>query len=154
MKQNELIPTFGSNHHRKRVGRGNASGHGTFCGRGIKGQKSRTGSGPRLGFEGGQLALINRLPSKRGFTNIFRIEYDVVNVGSLNVFEAGAQVTRESLAGKGLLKSVKRPVKILGTGEIDRSLQVRVDKFSATAKSKIEIMGGTITEVVGGSEAR
>ncbi len=153
MKQNELIPTFGANHSRKRVGRGNASGHGTFCGRGIKGQKSRTGAGPRLGFEGGQLPLIKRLPSKRGFTNIFKIEYEVVNVGSLNVFESGTQVTREALISKGLLKSAKKPIKILGTGEIDRPLQVKADKFSTSAKAKIETVGGTITEVVGGSEA-
>ena len=153
MKQNELIPTFGANHHRKRVGRGNASGHGTFCGRGIKGQKSRTGAVPRLGFEGGQLPLIKSLPSKRGFTNIFKIEYEVVNVGNLKVFAPGAQVTRETLVSKGLLKSTRKPVKILGTGEIDRPLQVKADKFSAAAKGKIETAGGTIMEVVSGSKA-
>ncbi len=153
MKQNELIPTYGANHRKKRVGRGNASGHGTFCGRGIKGQKSRTGSGPRLGFEGGQLSLIKRLPAKRGFTNIFKIEYEVVNVGNLNVFESGAEITREILMRKGLIKSVRKPVKLLGTGEIDRPLQIRVDKYSASAKAKVESAGGTITEVVGGSEA-
>jgi large subunit ribosomal protein L15 len=154
VKQNELIPTFGSNHRRKRVGRGNASGHGTFCGRGIKGQKSRTGWGGRVGFQGGQLALIKSLPAKRGFTNNFRIEYDVVNVSNLNVFESGAEVTREALVGKGLLKSANKPVKILGTGDINRPLKITVDKFSTSAKTKIEAAGGTITEVIGGSEAK
>src|SRR4030043_2427637 len=105
MKQNELKPSPGAKHKRKRIGGGDGSGHGTYSGRGLKGQKSRAGGGVRLGFEGGQLPIIKRLPRKRGFFNIFRDEYTIVNVGRLNVFEADAEGTPQSLLEAGLIKS-------------------------------------------------
>src|SRR3989304_6548450 len=104
MKLNELAPTPGSRKNKKRVGRGNGSGHGTYSGRGCKGQKARAGFKMRPGFEGGQLPLIKRLPRKRGFTNIFRTEYSVVNTGALNVFESGSEVTPETLLAAGIIK--------------------------------------------------
>ncbi len=148
MERNNLLghhtvkPASGAKHSRKRVGRGDGSGHGTYSGRGLKGQKSRAGGGTRLGFEGGQLPLIKRLPHKRGFFNIFRTEYNVVNIGKLNVFDANAEVTPQALLEAGLITSVQQPVKILGDGEIDRPLVVKANRFSATAKSKIEAAGG------------
>lgn len=154
MKQNDIAPNKGARHHRKRVGRGNASGHGTYSGRGLKGQKSRSGGGVRVGFEGGQLPLIRRLPYKRGFTNIFKVKYNIINVGQLNVFPAGAEVTTKTLFENGLLKSLRNPVKILGGGELDHALQVRVDKLSSSAKVKIEKPGGKIMEVGSASKAK
>lgn len=142
MDQSKLKPPIGAKHRRKRVGRGDGSGHGTYSGRGCKGQKSRSGGGVRLGFEGGQLPLIKRLPRKRGFVNIFRIEYNVVNVGKLKVFAPNTEVTPQELLKARLVKSLKRPVKVLGDGEIDRPLVVRVDKFSAAAERKIVAVGG------------
>ena len=147
MKQNELFPILGSKKNRKRVGRGDGSGHGTYSGRGCKGQKSRSGGKTTRGFEGGQLPLIRRLPRKRGFTNIFRAEYSVVNIDKLSVFEAGSEVTPEKLVAAGVVKSLKHPVKILAEGNIDRPLVVRANKFSAAAKAKIEAAGGTVEEI-------
>jgi large subunit ribosomal protein L15 len=147
MRQEKLSPAPGSRKERKRVGRGNGSGHGTFSGRGSKGQKSRAGFKMRPGFEGGQLPIIKRLPEKRGFTNIFRKEYSVVNVGMLQVFESGSEVTLDSLLAAGLIKSLKSPVKILADGEIDRPLVIKVNKFSTAAKSKIEAAGGKAEEL-------
>lgn len=144
MDQSKLKPPIGAKHRRKRVGRGDGSGHGTYSGRGCKGQKSRSGGGVRLGFEGGQLPLIKRLPRKRGFVNIFRIEYNVVNVGKLKVFAPNTEVTPQELLKARLVKSLKRPVKVLGDGEIDRPLVVRVDKFSAAAERKIVAVGGRV----------
>ena len=144
MEQNELKPPFGAKHNRKRVGRGDGSGHGTYSGRGCKGQKSRSGGGVRLGFEGGQLPLIKRLPRKRGFVNIFREEYSIVNIGKLNVFEANSEVTPQTLLNVGLIKSLNNPVKILGDGEIDRPLKVKANKFSSTAQGKIVAAGGSV----------
>jgi len=148
MLQNDLRPPAGAKHRRKRVGRGNASGHGTYSGRGVKGQKARSGPGLRIGFEGGQLPLIRRMSRKRGFTNIFRVEYAEVNLGSLaSRFPAGSEVTPETLVGAGLIKNLKKPVKVLGQGELERALTVRAHKFSATARQKIEAAGGK-TEVI------
>lgn len=147
MRQNELFPAPGSKKGRKRVGRGDGSGHGTYSGRGCKGQKSRSGGKTTRGFEGGQLPLIRRLPRKRGFTNIFRVEYSVVSIDKLNVFEAGSEVTPEKLVAAGVVKSLRRPVKILAEGDIDRPLVVRANKFSAAAKAKIEAAGGTVEEI-------
>jgi len=147
VKQNELLPAPGSKKGRKRVGRGDGSGHGTYSGRGCKGQKSRSGGKTTRGFEGGQLPLIRRLPRKRGFTNIFRVEYSVVNIDKLSVFEAGSEVTPEKLVAAGVVKSLRRPVKILAEGDIDRPLVVRANKFSAAAKAKIEAAGGTVEEI-------
>ena len=147
MRQHELAPAPGSRKSRKRVGRGNGSGHGTYSGRGSKGQKSRSGYSRKPGFEGGQLPLIKRLPRKRGFTNIFRTEYGVVNIGKLNMFEAGSEVTPESLMAAGVVKSLRQPIKILADGNISRPLVVKANKFSAAAKAKIEAAGGRAEEV-------
>ena len=147
MRQDELSPAPGSKKSRKRVGRGDGSGHGTYSGRGCKGQKSRSGGKMSRGFEGGQLPLIKRLPQKRGFVNIFRTEYSVVNIGKLNMFEAGSEVTPERLVAVGVVKSLRHPIKILGDGEINYPLVVKANKFSAAAKAKIEAAGGTVEEV-------
>jgi large subunit ribosomal protein L15 len=147
VRQDELSPAAGSKKTRKRVGRGDGSGHGTYSGRGSKGQKSRSGFRMRPGFEGGQLPLIKRLPRKRGFVNIFRKEYNIVNLGKLNMFEADSEVTPEKLVAAGVIKSLRRPVKILAEGDIDRPLVVKANKFSAAAKAKIEAAGGKAEEV-------
>ena len=147
MRQDKLSPAFGSKKSRKRVGRGDGSGHGTYSGRGCKGQKSRSGYRMRPGFEGGQLPLIKRLPQKRGFVNIFRIEYNVVNLGRLNMFESGSEVDPEKLVTAGVVKSLRRPIKILAEGDINHPLSVKAHKFSTAAKAKIEAVGGTVEEV-------
>ncbi len=144
MRQNELRPPLGAKHKAKRVGRGDGSGHGTYSGRGCKGQKARSGGGVRLGFEGGQLPLIKRLPRKRGFTNIFRIEYNIINVGKLDGFSPGSEINTEELLKAGLIKSLGRPTKILGDGDIHHSLSVKADKFSAAAERKIVAAGGKV----------
>jgi large subunit ribosomal protein L15 len=149
VKQNTLGPAAGSRTAAKRVGRGNGSGHGTYSGRGCKGQKARAGNNKmRPGFEGGQLPLIKRFPRKRGFTNIFRTEYATVSVGVLNAFAAGTEITPESLHAAGVLKTPAQPVKILADGAIDHAVTVKAHKFSAAAKAKIEAAGGTAEEVV------
>ena len=145
--QDKLAPAPGSKKNRKRVGRGDGSGHGTYSGRGSKGQKSRAGYKMRPGFEGGQLPLIKRLPRKRGFTNIFRTEYSLVNIGKLNMFESGSEVTPESLVAAGVVKSLRHPIKILANGDIDHPLSVKANKFSAAAKAKIEAAGGKAEEI-------
>jgi large subunit ribosomal protein L15 len=144
MLQNELPPVPGSVHKKKRIGRGNSSGHGTYSGRGIKGQKSRTGPDLRIGFEGGQIPLVRALSRKRGFSNSrFRIEYEPINVSQLNKLPAGSNVTTESLREAGIAKSRLLPVKVLGDGELTVALNVDVDKVSGAAKAKIEAAGGT-----------
>lgn len=147
MLQNELKPAPGSRKDRKRVGRGNGSGHGTFSGRGIKGQKSRSGVQIQRGFEGGQLPIIKRLPRKRGFHNLFRVEYSPVNIGALNIFDPGTEVTPELLFNAGLIDSLDRPVKILADGELKHALTVKASKFSEAAKAKIEAAGGKVEEI-------
>ncbi len=147
MDQSNLRPPVGSKHKKKRVGCGDGSGHGTFSTRGCKGQKSRSGRDLRPGFEGGQLPIIKRLPWTRGFTNVAKIQYSVVNIGDLRLFDAGSEVRPESMLDKGLIKSIKFPVKILGNGELERSLTVKANKFSATAKTKIEAAGGKVEEI-------
>ena len=136
----DLRPSPGATHSKKRLGRGPGSGHGKTAGRGNKGQKSRSGYRHQRGFEGGQMPLHRRVP-KRGFTNIFRIEYDIVNISDLDRFEAGAAVTPEALAGMRLARKT-RPVKILGDGAITRALTVSAHKFSAGARAAIEAAGG------------
>jgi large subunit ribosomal protein L15 len=136
----DLTPAPGATHYRKRVGRGPGSGHGKTAGRGSKGQKSRTGYRHLRGFEGGQMPLHRRVP-KRGFTNVFRIEYDVVNLSDLERFEAGEKVTPETLRAARLSRR-NRPVKILGDGQLDKALNVSAHKFSAGAQAKIEAAGG------------
>jgi len=147
MQQNELKPPLGAKHKRKRVGRGDGSGHGTYSGRGCKGQKSRSGGGVRIGFEGGQLPLIRRLPRKRGFNNIFKTEYNIVNVGELDSFPSGSEVNTEELLKTGSIKSLDRPTKILGDGDIHHSLVVKANKFSAAAERKIVAAGGKVERV-------
>jgi large subunit ribosomal protein L15 len=147
MQQHNLKPPVGATHKRKRVGRGDGSGHGSYSGKGCKGQKSRAGGGVRLGFEGGQLALIKRLPRKRGFVNIFKTEYSIVNVGELKAFSANAEISAKELLNTGLINSFKYPVKILGTGDIDRPLVVKANKFSAAAEKKIVAAGGKVEAI-------
>ncbi len=132
----------GANKKKRRIGRGEASGWGKTAGRGHKGQNSRSGGGTRPGFEGGQMPLQRRLP-KRGFTNIFKTEFSVLNVSNLSkCFTSGDTVDVESLKAKGLIKKAALPIKILGNGEIDFSLNVKVNAYSSSAKSKIEAAGG------------
>jgi large subunit ribosomal protein L15 len=153
LRQNDLTPPPGAKHARKRVGRGLGSGHGCFSGRGQKGQKGRAGPGVHPYFEGGQLPLHRRLPGKRGFTNIFKTEYSVVNIAKLSAFEAGSVVGRDELTNAGLVRSTTRPIKILGTGDLDRALTVKADGFSVTAREKILAAGGTVEEVGSGTKA-
>lgn len=147
MRQDELSPHPGSRKRRKRVGRGDGSGHGTYSGRGCKGQKSRSGYKMRIGFEGGQLPLIKRLPRKRGFVNIFRVEYNIINLNKLNIFEPGSEVTPEVLVAAGLVKSLRHPIKILAEGDINHPLVIKANKFSVAAKAKIEAAGGKVEEI-------
>ena len=147
MRQDNLSPAPGSKRSRKRVGRGDGSGHGTYSGRGCKGQKSRSGYKMSRSFEGGQLPLIKRLPQKRGFVNIFRTEYSIVNLNKLGVFEPGSEVTPERLVAAGVVKSLRYPIKVLAEGNINHPLLVRANKFSAAAKAKIEAAGGKVEEV-------
>ncbi len=139
MKLHDLSPAPGSKKARKRIGRGPGSGTGKTAGRGHKGQRSRSGFSQRFGFEGGQMPLVRRVP-KRGFTNIFRVEYSVLNLSRLSDFEG--EVTPEMLVAKGLARS-NRPVKILGDGEIGKPLKISAHKFSKTARAKIEAAGGS-----------
>ncbi|MCP3764460.1 50S ribosomal protein L15 [Domibacillus sp. A3M-37] len=143
MKLHELKPAAGSRKERNRVGRGTGSGNGKTAGRGTKGQKSRSGGGVRLGFEGGQTPLFRRLP-KRGFTNVNRKEYAVVNIDTLNRFEEGTEVTPELLIESGIVKSEKAGIKILANGNVEKKLSVKAHKFSAAAKEAIEAAGGKI----------
>ena len=139
MKLNELKPAEGSRQVRNRVGRGTSSGNGKTARRGQKGQKAR--GKVRLGFEGGQMPLFRRMP-KRGFKNINRVEYAVVNIEKLNKFEDGTEVTPTLLVESGIVKNEKDGIKILGNGELKKKLTVKANKFSASAKSAIEAAGG------------
>ncbi|WP_373192383.1 50S ribosomal protein L15 [Pediococcus acidilactici] len=144
MKLNELKPSEGSRTSRKRIGRGDSSGNGKTAGRGQKGQKAR--GKVRLGFEGGQMPLYRRIP-KRGFTNINRKEYAIVNLDALNVFDEGAEITPEALLKAGIVKKQLSGVKILGNGEVSKKFTVKAQKFSASAVKAIEAAGGK-TEVI------
>lgn len=145
MQLHDLSPAPGSRKNRKRVGRGNASGHGTTAGRGDKGQNSRSGGGKGPGFEGGQNPLHMRMPKLGGFKNRNRVEYAVVNVGRLeDLFQAGETVDVDALFTKGVIKAKTQPVKVLGDGEITKALTVKIDKVSAPARAKIEAAGGTV----------
>ncbi|MBR7553858.1 50S ribosomal protein L15 [Allobacillus sp. GCM10007491] len=146
MKLHELKSTEGSRKKRNRVGRGMATGNGKTSGRGHKGQNARSGGGTRPGFEGGQLPLFQRLP-KRGFTNIHRKEYVIVNLETLNRFDEGVEVTPELLLEEGIVSKLKAGVKVLGNGSLDKKLTVKAHKFSASAKEAIEAAGGQ-TEVI------
>jgi len=140
---NTLKPAKGANRKNKRVGRGIGSGHGKTATRGYKGQKSRSGSSSRPGFEGGQMPLYRRLP-KRGFKNIFRKEYAVVNLADLTSFAEGTQVDPQLLKDKGIVKKIKDGIKILGEGEIQHPLNIRAHKVSKSALEKIQKAGGKV----------
>ena len=143
MKLHELRAVPGATKAPKRKGRGTATGQGKTAGRGMNGQKSRSGGGVRLGFEGGQMPLYRRIP-KRGFTNLFGTEYTAINVEELNRFEAGTEVTPELIIETGMAKQVKDGIKILGNGDITKKLTVQANKFSKTAIEKIEAAGGKV----------
>jgi len=143
VKLEELKSPPGANKRVKRVGRGTGSGHGKTSTRGHKGQKARSGGGVRPGFEGGQMPLQRRLP-KRGFTNIFKKEYAIVNIRDLNSFDDGSEINPEVLQNAGLIKSIKDGVKILGDGELEKKLTVRAHKISRQAEEKITARGGRV----------
>ncbi len=142
-----LVPSKGARKPRKRIGRGDAAGQGSTAGRGMKGQKSRSGRGLRPGFEGGQLPLIKGLPMKRGFTNRFKVYYSLVKVEILDNFEPGERVTPQELHQRGFLKSLKQPVKIVGDGEVSKAVTVVAHKFTGSAREKIEAAKGTVEEL-------
>ncbi len=145
MQQHDLRPNPGAKRDKKRVGRGNGSGKGTYAGKGVKGQNAR--GGVRRGFEGGQIPIHKRMPYKRGFHNPFRVEYEIVNVGRLEELGLEGLIDQTALARAGVV-DLDRPLKILGHGELTRPLQVRADKVTAGARQKIEAAGGTVEEIV------
>jgi large subunit ribosomal protein L15 len=147
MQAHQLKPPPGAKHARKRVGRGNSAGQGTYSGRGLKGQKSRSGNKPRRFFEGGQTRLFKKLPFRRGFTNPFRVEYQPINLDDLQKLDEGTDVTPELLKERGVVRTLRKPVKVLATGEITKKLSVTAHRFSLAAKEKIEAAGGTVTEL-------
>jgi large subunit ribosomal protein L15 len=145
MKLNELPASPANRKAPKRVGRGMATGTGKTSGRGQKGQKSRSGGFHKVGFEGGQMPLQRRLP-KRGFTNIFRKSYSLINVGDLEAFDSGTEINLELLKAKGLVrKNIQVGIKLLGNGELTKKLNISVDRVSKSAKEKVENAGGTVT---------
>lgn len=146
MELNNLRPSIGSTKNRKRIGRGTGSGHGKTATKGHKGQKARSGGSIKAGFEGGQMPLQRRLP-KRGFTPLDRVVYSLVNLSQLDVYEAGDTIDAMSLVSKGLIKSTRYAVKILGNGDISKSLKITANKFSQSAKDKIIAAGGSIEEI-------
>ncbi len=149
MRLNEIPRPGGKQLKRaKRIGRGNASGQGGTAGKGHKGQKARSGTGGKLGFEGGQMPLQRRLP-KRGFANIFRKEYAIINVDQLKNIEAGTEVTAELLHERGFISKKRHGIKVLGRGEIATALKIKASAISESARKKIEAAGGTV-EVIGG----
>ena len=147
MMEHEIRAPRGARRLRRRVGRGDASGKGSYSGRGQKGQKSRAGKGPRPGYEGGQLSLLKKLPARRGFVNMFRTEYQVVNLGRLDAFSGDVEVDPQALASAGIVKDAKAPVKVLGNGEVTKPLTVAAHRFSSSARQKIEAAGGTVVEL-------
>jgi large subunit ribosomal protein L15 len=147
MKLHELKPPKGARTERRRVGRGLGSGRGKTAGKGVKGQKSRAGGSIPAYFEGGQLPLVRKLPYRRGFNNVFRVEYEVVNLDQLEVLAVAKEVTPDVLRAAGLIRKGAAPVKVLGRGELKRALTVRAHAFSASARKAIEAAGGTVTEI-------
>ena len=145
MKLHELAPPAGSRPTRRRVGRGLGSGRGKTSGKGVKGQKSRSGGSIPPRFEGGQLPLVKKLPYRRGFNNPFRVEYEVVNIDEINQLPEGAEVTPDVLRQAGLVRDNDHPVKVLGRGEIQKAHVVHAHAFSTAARSAIESAGGTAT---------
>ena len=147
MDLSQLRPPRGAKRQRKRIGRVNASGQGTYAGKGLKGQKARSGPMPYPGFEGGQLPLVRRMARKRGFTNPNKVYYEEVKVSDLARFAAGAEVGPDTLIAAGLVKRPKRPIKVLSNGAINRALTVRAHAFSAAARQKIEAAGGRAEQI-------
>ena len=141
-----LRPAKGSHRKNKRLGRGPGSGLGRTAGKGNKGQRARKGGGIRPGFEGGQMPLYRRLP-KRGFHNLFRVDYNVINIDQLKGFQSGEEVSAQSLCQKNLVKNPCNPIKLLGKGKVDIALNVKVNKASAAARSAIERAGGSVQEI-------
>ena len=146
MMEHQLASPKGARKNRKRMGRGDAAGQGSTAGRGNKGQKSRSGGGPPVWFEGGQLPLIKGLPMKRGFHNRFKTYYSLVKLETLDKFDAGERITPELLLEKGYLRNLNLPVKVVGDGEISKAVTVVAAKFTRTAKEKIEAAKGTAEE--------
>ena len=142
-----LAPSKGARKNRKRIGRGDAAGQGSTAGRGNKGQKSRSGGGPPVWFEGGQLPLIKGLPMKRGFHNRFKTYYSLIKVETLESFDTGDRITPELLLEKGYLRNLNLPVKIVGDGEISKPVTVVAAKFTQSARAKIEAAEGTAEEI-------
>ena len=147
MMEHLLAPSKGARKNRKRIGRGDAAGQGSTAGRGNKGQKSRSGGGPPVWFEGGQLPLIKGLPMKRGFHNRFKTYYSLIKVETLESFDAGDRITPELLLEKGYLRNLNLPVKIVGDGEISKPVTVVAAKFTQSARAKIEAAEGTAEEI-------
>ena len=144
MRLHDLKPNPGAKKGRKRIGRGPGSGRGTTAGRGMNGQKSRSGGGVMVGFEGGQTPLYRKLPHRKGFKSINKKEYVVVNVADLDVFEAGCEITIPVLQDAGIISNLKDGVKILGNGELSKAFTVKANKFSKSAIDKIQAAGGTV----------
>lgn len=147
MMQHMVAPPRGARKRKKRVGRGDSAGKGSYAGRGLKGQQSRSGGGPRPGFEGGQLPLIKGLPMKRGFNNPFKTYYALVKLDALESFAAGERVTPEILRERGYLRGRNMLVKVLGDGEVSKAVTVAAHKFTRSARQKIEAAGGTVEEL-------
>jgi large subunit ribosomal protein L15 len=140
----DLRPNPGSNKSKRRVGRGHGSGRGKTAGRGTKGQNARAGGGVRPGFEGGQLPIQQRMPYKRGFTNIWSTPWETVNIGRLAELDIEGPITPEALAAAGAIRSVRFPVKILGNGELTKAVMVKAQAFSKSAQAAIEGAGGNV----------
>ncbi|MBI2854265.1 MAG: 50S ribosomal protein L15 [Chloroflexi bacterium] len=149
MRQNQIAPVKGARHKRKRVGRGDGSGHGSYSTAGCKGQQARSGKPFKPGFEGGQLPIVKRLPQLGGFVNIFRKEYSVVNVGRLSQFPAQSEVTPEVMLEAGLIDNLRNPIKVLGGGEIAHALTISAHRFSSSAEQKIAGAGGKVNKLEG-----
>ena len=147
MMEHQITPSKGARKRKKRVGRGDAAGQGSTAGRGMKGQKSRSGGSPRPGFEGGQNPLIKGLPMKRGFYNPFKTYYSLVSLDQLIDFEDGARITPEDLLDRQILRNLKNPVKIVGDGELTKSVTVVAHKFTRSARERIEAVDGRVEEL-------
>ena len=148
MRQNDIKSPKNAKQARKRIGRGDSSGHGSYSGKGMKGQNSRSGGGVRPGFEGGQLAITKGMPKIRGFTNIFHKQYNVVNLDSLSKLKGKTEITLPYMVEIGLVKNLKKPVKVLGRGDLESAIVVEAHRFSNVARKKIEAVGGTVKEVL------
>ena len=147
MMQHTLKPSKGARRPAQRVGRGDSAGQGSTCGRGQKGQNSRAAKGPRPGFEGGQLPIIKGLPMRRGFTNNFKTQFAIVDLGTLDRFDAGERITPQALLQRGYLQDLKLPIKVLGDGELSKPVTVVAHRFTRSAREKIAAAGGQTEEL-------